>query len=71
MWPAGAAVPWDMIVTFAAIEQAGMGRVWYCPEALYVYAYQHSHEFAHGPGEERAIEKVIRARKPYERVGAL
>ena len=73
-WPAGAPVPWDMLVMFAAIEMAGWERVTFCPHVLCVYNYANSHEWRASP-RERAREKClggkIRTLKPYDRVDGL
>lgn len=70
-WPRDAAAPWDVVIMFAAIEQAGWERTTFCPEVLYVYNFASSHEWKHGPGEERRWEAEIRRRAPYERLEAL
>ena len=64
-WEPGAQVPWDMVVMFAAIEMAGGRRCTFCPEVLSAYNLANSNEWKNGPGEERRIEQVIRARAPY------
>ena len=70
-WPRGAAVPWDMVAMFAAIEMAGWERVTYCKEILYVYHFQSSHEWKSGPSEEIALAAQIRARPAYDRIESL
>lgn len=70
-WKAGEAVPWDMVVMFACIEMAGWERADFCPDVLCVYNFASSHEFRHGPSEERAIEREIRAEEPYTRIVSL
>lgn len=69
-WPHGAQVPWDMVVMFACIEMAGP-RIRFCPDVLSVYNFASSNEFRNGASEERRIEQVIRARKPYDILEAL
>lgn len=70
-WKRGQAVPWDMLVMFACIEMAGWERTTFIPDIICVYNFASSHEFRHGPSEERAIEKEIRAETPYEMLEAL
>lgn len=73
-WPEGAAVCWDMLVMFAAIEMAGWTRTLFCPTVLAIYNLESSHEFRHGAAgraEQVRWEAVIRARAPYERLEAL
>ena len=70
-WPEGAPVPWDFVEMMAAIEQAGWERTAFLAPILYVYAFQHSHEFrsgAAGQAQEIALAADIRARKPYVRI---
>jgi hypothetical protein len=73
-WPAGAPVPWDQLVMFAAIEMSGWGRSVFCPEILAIYNVASSYEATHGPdglAEERKWEAVLRERAPYARIEAL
>lgn len=70
-WPAGLAVPWDMLIMFAAIEMAGYDRCTYCPKVLSAYHFPSSYEFQHGAGAERVVEALIRSRAVYGRVEEL
>lgn len=64
-------MPHDMIVMMACIEMAGHDRAIYCPDVLCIYHLETSHEWRHGPAQERENEKLVRGWAPYERVKAL